>query len=148
MIVCRPYIQTRFFNFFVGVGIPLGGLWFLIKILPNMDLSHKIYYGLSLILLILPGLYFLIVRCVWTLSCDEEKKTLTFLKTFRKIVFSIREIKELSVFKTMRSFDYCFKTSKDTITLEEMDGIPKLIAFLKKTNPQININSPEDHKYF
>src|SRR5665213_24578 len=148
MIVCRPYIQTRLFNFFVDVGIPVGGLWFLIKILPDMDLSHKIYYGLSLLLLVLPGLYFLIVRCVWALRRDEEKRTLTFFKTFRKKVFSIREIKELSVFKTMRSFDYYFKTAKETVTLEEMDGIPELIAFLKKTNSQLNINSPEDHKYF
>jgi hypothetical protein len=148
MIVCRPYIQTRFFNFSIGFVIPVISSWILVKILPNFDLSHKIYYGLSLLILILPGFYFLIARCVWGLNCDEEKRTLTFLKTFRKKIFSVREIKELSVFKSLRSFDYNFKTAKDSVTFEEMDGLPELIAFLKKANPQMSINSPEDHKYF
>ncbi len=148
MIVCRPYIQTRFFNFFIGIIVPVLGSWILVTVLPDMDWSHRIYYGLSLLILILPGLYFLIIRCVWGLNCDEEKKTLTFFKTFRKKIFPVREIKELSVFKSLRSFDYNFKTSEESVTLEEMDGLPELIAFLKKANPQISINSPEDHKYF
>jgi hypothetical protein len=148
MIVCRPYIQTRFFNFSFGIGIPAVGLWILIKILPDLDLSRQIYYGLSLLLLIVPGLYFLIVRCVWSLRCDEEKRTLTFFKTLRKKVFTIRDIRELTVFKSLRSFDYNFKTLKDSVTFEEMDGMPELIAYLKKANTQMIINSPEDHKYF
>lgn len=148
MIVCRPYLQTRVLNFFIGIIIPVVSSWILVKIIPDLDLSHKVYYSLSLLLLILPGFYFLIFRCVWIIRCDEEKKTLTFLKTFRKKTFQIKTIKELWVFKTMRSFDYSFKTTKDSVTLAEMDGLPELIAFLKKENPRINIVSPEDHKYF
>jgi hypothetical protein len=148
MIVCRPYIQTRIFNVLIGIAIPAGCVFLLGKVLPDPDFSHKIYYILSLLLLIFPGLYFLTARCVWILRCDEEEKTLCFVKTFHNLTFPIREIDELSVFKTLRGFDYRFKTARYSFTFEEMDDMSELIAFLKKTNPQLSINSPEDHKYF
>jgi hypothetical protein len=50
--------------------------------------------------------------------------------------------------RLLPSFDYCFKIAQRSFTFEEMDNMPELIAYLKKINPQIDIGSPEDHKYF
>jgi len=60
----------------------------------------------------------------------------------------------MTVFKSViklplvSGFDYSFKFVKYVITFPEMDNMPELTAYLKKTNPQISIGSPEDHKYF
>jgi len=118
------------------------------KVLTNPTHTYKIVYILFLPLFIVAGFYFLFFRCVWILKCDEDKRTLSFIKIFRKQTFSIRDINDLTVFKTIRGFDYCFKIAQYSFTFEEMDNMPELIAYLKKVNPQLNIGSPEDHKYF
>jgi hypothetical protein len=148
MIVCRPYIQTRVTNFVAGIVIPVSGSAYLARIVLDPHFEHKIYYFLSLPFFVLGGFYFLFFGCVWHLHCDDEKKTLTFFKTLRKKTFSIRHIDRLTVFKTIRGFDYRFEVAQHSFTLEEMDNMPELIAYLKKTKPQLDINSPEDKKYF
>ena len=120
----------------------------LMRIIANPTMTEKIYYYLSLPPLILGGLYFFFTHCIWVLRCDEDSKTLIFTRVFRKKVIPIKEIEELIIYRTLRGYDYRFKTSRYSITFEEMDEMPELIAFLKKNNPQINIGSPEDHTYF
>lgn len=148
MIVCRIYTQTRVFNIAFGIVAPVVGSLVLWNVIPSLDLSHKIYYTLSLLILILSGLYFLFIRCVWGLRCDEGRRLLTFYKTFRKKTYPLSKIKELSVFKNFRGYDFYFTTPDQIFTFTEMDGMPELIAFMKKKNPRLNIISPEDHKYF
>jgi hypothetical protein len=152
MIVCRPYIQTKVYNILIGVIIPVCASMYLARIISDPTGHQKIYYYLSLPFLIIPGVYFLFFRCIWALKCDEEKKTLSFTKTLRNRTFSIRHIDEIVVFKMFRIFyqgyDFYFKIARFTFSFEEMDNMPDLITFLKKTNPQIDIRSPEDHKYF
>jgi hypothetical protein len=148
MIVCRPYIQTRLFNFLIGIGIPVSCSMLLERVLTDPTFTYKIVYIIFLPLFVVGGLYFLFYRCIWALRCDEEKRTLTFIKTFHKKTYSVRHINELTVFKTVLGFDYYFRIAQYSFTLEEMDNMPELIAYLKKVNPQIEIGSPEDHKYF
>jgi hypothetical protein len=154
MIVCRPYIQNRVFNLLVGVVLPAGCLRFLNEMVSSPDYPYKNYYYVLLSFLTLAGLYFLFDRCVWSINCDEVKKTLTFYKTLRRKTYSVRHLTELTVFRGVVRFplvsryDYSFKFMKYSITFPEMDNMSELIAYLKKTNPQINIGSPEDHQYF
>jgi hypothetical protein len=154
MIVCRPYIQSRVFNLLIGAAMPVSCLLLLKSLLSSPSYPYKIYYYILLPVLALAGFYFLFDRCVWAVNCDEEKKTLTFYKTFYKKTYSVRHLTELTVFKSVikipfiSGFDYSFKFIKYAITFAEMDNMPELIAYLKKTNPQIDIVSPEDHKYF
>jgi hypothetical protein len=147
LILAGLYLK-KLINIVVGIGIPAICLFPLVEALRVPIAAHEIYYLLLLPLFILAGFYFLIWRCVWFLRCDEENRTLSFVKTFRRLTIPIKEIKELTVFETLRGFAYRFKTLKSSVTLEEMDDMPELIEFLKKINPQININSPEDHKSF
>jgi hypothetical protein len=148
MIVCRPYIQARLFNLGVGIGIPVIFPILLKMVLAAPPFTYKIVCIVFLPLFTVAGLYFVFYRCVWALRCDEDKRTLTFIKTFRKKTYSIRHINELTVFKTVFGFDYYFKVAQYSFTFSEMDNMPELIAYLKKVNPQIDIGSPEDHKYF
>ncbi|HTA76364.1 MAG TPA: hypothetical protein VK791_04340 [bacterium] len=154
MIVCRPYIQTRVFNLLIGTVMPAGCLTHLYQMISSPDYPYKAYYYVLLPVLTLAGFYFLFDRCIWAVNCDEGKKTLTFYKTFRRKSYSIRHLTEMTVFKSViklplvSGFDYSFKFVKYVITFPEMDNMPELTAYLKKTNPQISIGSPEDHKYF
>ena len=148
MIVCRPYIQTRIFNLLIGVGLPGSCSMFLTKIWSQPTLPYKAVYIIFLPFFVLTGFYFLFFHCVWALRCDEEQRTITFFKTFYKQTFPIRQINELTVFKTLRGYDYFFKVAQYSFTFDELDNMPELIAYLKNANSQINIVSPEDHKYF
>ena len=148
MIVYRPYIQTNLFNVFVGILAPAGfGGWFY-YLLHSGPFPGKIYLYLSFPVLVAGGLYYLFAQSVWLMVCDDEKGVLYFYKTFRKLHFRIGEMKELSVFKSFRGFDFRFKTRARQITVEEMDGMPELVAYIRRINPKIDINSPEDHKIF
>ena len=148
LLILAGLYLTRLFNLLVGIGLPVLCLFPLIEALHQPVAAHRVYYFILLPFFLGAGIYFLIERCVWSLQCDEEKRTITFVQFSRRRTFLIREMKELIVFNTLRGYDYCFKTSRFSFNFEEMDNMHELIAFLKRINPQIDITSPEDHKYF
>ncbi len=148
MIVYRPYLQTNLFHLFVGILAPIGfgtAFWFLLQ---GPPFHEKILLLLSFPCFVVGGIYYLLAHCVWKLVCDDEKGLLFFSKTFRRIVFRVRDLKELNVYNTFRGVDYRFKTGSRQITIEEMDGMPELMTYLRRANPQVDVTSPEDHTLF
>jgi hypothetical protein len=148
MTVYRPYLQTNLFHLFIGVLAPAGLISAFVFLVRGPYFPGRLYLLISFPIMAAGGLYYLFAHCVWVLICDEEKNILHFYKTTRKVILRVRELKELSVFKTFRGFDYRFKTSIRQITIEEMDGMHELVAYIRKVNPQINVSSPEDHTLF
>ncbi len=148
MIVYRPYIQTNLFQVSLGILAPLFCSWAFVFLLRTGDFPGRIYYLLSCPFVVVGGLYFLFSRCVWVLICDDEKGLLYFYKTTKMVLFRVRELKELYVFKSFRGFDFRFRTKAREITIEEMDGMHELVTYIRRINPQIDVTSPEDHKLF
>jgi hypothetical protein len=148
MIVYRPYSQTNFFNLFIGILAPAGFGWWFYYLINSDPFPGKMYMVLSFPILVAGGIYYLFTRSIWKMVCDDEKGFLYFYKTFRKVHIRVQELKELSVFKTFRGYDFRFSTRARQVTVEEMDGMPELVAYLKRINPKIDVNSPEDHKVF
>lgn len=148
MIVYRPYLQTNLFHIFVGILAPVGfgsAFYFLLR---GPAFHEKILLLLSFPCFVVAGIYYLFAHCVWKLTCDDERGLLYFTKTFRRIIFRVRDLKELNVYNTFRGVDYRFKTTLRQVTIEEMDGMPELVSYLRKANPQIDVTSPEDHTLF
>jgi hypothetical protein len=148
MMILRPYTQTNLWNLFIGFFAPLGFSYAFYRLFEGPAFSGRLTIMLSFPFFIAGGLYYLFARCVWKLRCDDEKGILYFTKTFKRVIFRARELRELNVFRTSRGYDYRFKTSTKAVTVEEMDGMAELVTYLKKVNPQINISSPDDHVVF
>ena len=148
MTVYRPYLQTYLFDLFIGVLAPVGLIWAFVVLLQGAYFPGRLYLLISFPVMAAAGLYYLMAQCVWWMVCDEERGVLYFYKTFQRVIFRVRELKELNVFKSFRTFDHRFKTVSRQITVEEMDGMHELVAYIRKVNPQINVTSPEDHTFF